>query len=228
MSKKILFLHGYAQSASIFSAKTGGLRKSLQKLGYETIYIDAPQKIQGDETHSSSAIDMYGWWPYVADGFNIDEGLTAVRQEISKHEGEIEGIIGFSQGGGLTGIIASQYKEIIPSLKYIIVFSGFKLRPKQYDSYYEGKIQVPSLHVIGELDTVVEEERSLKLYDVSRDDNKTLLKHQGGHFVPNSRDFVTKVINWIQSIDTETVEKEEQDINDDTDLLDAIDNIGKA
>ncbi|KAH3688707.1 hypothetical protein WICPIJ_000307 [Wickerhamomyces pijperi] len=232
MSKKILFLHGYAQSASIYSAKTGALRKTLQKGGYETVYLQGPYHIPSDDEIAGSGIDLYGWWPYNLTQFDITAGLEEFKEKAKEHGDEVEGIIGFSQGAGLSGVIAAQYKEILPGLKWVILFSGFKLNPKEYDVLYENEIQIPTLHVLGELDTVVDEGRSMRLYNVCKEDQRTLLKHQGGHFVPNSKDFVSKVINWIQTVkaqdDSSKEAKEETDINDDSDLLDAIDNIGKA
>lgn len=232
MARKILFLHGYAQSASIYSAKTGALRKALQKAGYETVYLEGPYHLPSDDEIVGNGIDLYGWWPYSMTDFDITDGLNEVKEKIKEHPDEIEGIISFSQGAGLTGVISAQFKEIIPSLKWVILFSGFKLNPKKYDVIYENEVHVPSLHVLGELDTVVEEERSMRLFNVWNAKKKTLLKHQGGHFVPNSKDFVGKVLNWIQNVEIETESSKEQepeaDINDDMDLLDAIDNIGKA
>lgn len=43
--KKVLMLHGFVQSDKIFSAKTGGLRKNLKKLGYDLYYPCAPHSI---------------------------------------------------------------------------------------------------------------------------------------------------------------------------------------
>jgi dihydrofolate reductase len=227
MSKKILLFHGYAQSANIFSAKTGGLRKSLQKQGYETIYVNAPLLLQGDQLHSSSDLELYGWWPYGHPDYDMAPAEQTIKDELSKHDlKDIEGIIGFSQGAGLSGYLSARYTEFIPDLKWAIYFSGFKLLPEKYHHHYEPSIALPTLHVIGELDTVVEEGRSLKLFNSCDESNRLLLKHQGGHFVPNSKGFVTQVINWITSIEQEKPEEmREEDLED---MFDAIDNLGKA
>lgn len=229
MSKKnILFLHGYAQSASIFSGKTGGLRKTLKKLGYESHYVNAPLKLQGDQLHDPTAeeLDLYGWWPYGMDDYDVQQGIDTVLEASKNLNGEVEGLVGFSQGAGLSGALAAQYKKLIPSLKWAVFYSGFKLKPAKFEHIYEPKISIPSLHVIGELDTVVEEGRCLKLYDACENDTKTMLKHQGGHYVPNNKDFVNKVVSWIQSHNGEVVEKKNE--IDDDDLMAAIDNIGKS
>lgn len=225
MSKKVLMLHGYAQSASIFSAKTGGLRKSLAKAGYETIYVNAPMRLQSDQLHNpESESELYGWWQYGAPDYTVDDALETIQKAIEGQE--IEGIIGFSQGAGLGGYIVAQYKKLIPSLKFGVFFSGFKLMPQRFEAAYVDKIELPSLHVIGELDTVVEEGRSLALWDVAQEDKRTMLKHHGGHFVPNSKDYVSKVLNWIAAVTAEQEVKKAE--VDDDDIFAAIDNMGKA
>ncbi len=226
-AKKVIFLHGYAQSASIFSGKTGGLRKTLKKQGYESIYINAPMKLKGDQLHdpSSEELDLYGWWPYGMDDYEVQPAIDLVLGQ-TKGDEQVEGIIGFSQGAGLSGAIVAKYREALPSLKWVVFFSGFRLKPAKFDHWYDSKIDLPSLHVIGELDTVVEEGRSIRLLDSCLDEKKTLSKHQGGHYVPNNKDFVNKVVAWIQANGIEKVE-EKNEIDDD-DLMAQIDNLGKA
>lgn len=230
-SKKILFLHGYAQSASIFSGKTGGLRKTLKKQGYDTVYVNAPLKLKGDQLHDPSAeeLDLYGWWPYGMDDYEVQEALDMV---LSEGKDDVEGIVGFSQGAGLSGVIAARYKELLPSLKWVIFFSGFRLKPAKFEHWYEPKIEVPSLHVIGELDTVVEEGRSIKLFESCEDDRKVMLKHQGGHYVPNNKDFVNKIVAWIQAtnklaLDSKAKDEKKDELDIDDDLLAQIDKLGK-
>lgn len=218
MSKKILFLHGYAQSAQIFSGKTGGLRKALVKQGYDTVYLNGPIKLnQENAGHEiSNDSELYGWWKFGDDNFDESELFEIIKSQCDINE--IEGLIGFSQGGGLSGILTS----FLPNLKFSVIFSGFKLKNEKFDKYYK-EINIPILNVIGELDTVVEESRSLNLYKVCNEDS-LLLKHQGGHFVPNSKDFVNKVISWIVNMEKEEAQEEE----DLESLMNAIDNLGKA
>ncbi|ODV72793.1 alpha/beta hydrolase [Cyberlindnera jadinii NRRL Y-1542] len=233
--KKILFLHGYAQSAQIFSAKTGGLRKALQKSGYETVYVNAPLLLQGDMPHSSSTdSELYGWWPYGAPDYELETAEQTIKKELDKHDIEdVEGIVGFSQGAGLSGYLTARYKEFLPHLQWAIYFSGFKLMPERFQEHYEPKISLPTLHVLGELDTVVEESRSIKLYDSCHEDHRHLLKHQGGHFVPNSKSFVNQVVNWIAAVKEDSAKDDESGLTGEKDdkledMFDAIDNLGKA
>lgn len=126
---KILMLHGFTQSGPIFHAKTRALEKNLQKafpngitLSYPTgpkrlLKSDIPQwdaPSDGHEVQSPSTdevTDNYGWWkkkgsvePYTYEG--MEEGIAAVA-DVLKSEGPFDGVIGFSQGGALAGIVTS-------------------------------------------------------------------------------------------------------------------------
>jgi hypothetical protein len=129
---KILMLHGYTQSGPLFRSKTRALEKNLQKafphrsiqLSYPTAPIqlyksdipnwDDPNGTAGFENKNvggHEAPDSWGWWrrkgsaePYTYDGMEIGFARCA---EVLKAEGPFDGVIGFSQGGALAGMLAS-------------------------------------------------------------------------------------------------------------------------
>lgn len=261
--KKVLMLHGFVQSDKIFSAKTGGLRKNLKKLGYDLYYPCAPHSIDKkalfqseaekgrdaakEFSTSATSNEVYGWFfrnPDCFTSFDIDEKVFHYLHNYVLENGPFDGVIGFSQGAGLGGYLVTDFNRILnltdeqqPALKFFISFSGFKLEDKAYQEDYHRIIQVPSLHVRGELDAVVAESRMMALYDVWPDNKRTLLVHPGAHFVPNSKSFVSQVCNWIQGTSNkETQEQEDQSEAEQTqfdkpqledDLLDMIDSLGK-
>lgn len=128
--------HGFTQSGDLFSAKTGALRKALTKafpagltLHYATApirlfksdipnwdTINDPNAVNGEADGKDEETDAYAWWrrkdlkdstlpePYVYEG--MEEGLAKVA-EVLKTEGPFDGVIGFSQGGALAGMVAS-------------------------------------------------------------------------------------------------------------------------
>lgn len=224
---RIIFIHGYAQSASIFSAKTGALRKALQKQGYETEYVQAPIRLVGDALHDPSTPDdteLYGWWLHADNEYDVQPAIDTVMTAVGD-KNDVVGLIGFSQGAGLTGAIVT--KNLIPSLKFAVMYSGFSLKPNKYSDWYANGINIPNLHVLGDLDTVVEESRSLSLWDKCAEEHRLMLRHQGGHFVPNSKSYVEKVVNWIQStVQQSKAPAKSEEIDDD--LLSQIDKLGKA
>lgn len=126
---KILMLHGYTQSGPLFQAKTGALRKTLNKAfpkGIELVYPTAPIRltptdfslITGAVTDRTSApdadeeIDAWAWWrkrstsdgSYLFDG--LDEGFAHIAS-ILKDQGPFDGVVGFSQGAAATAMVAS-------------------------------------------------------------------------------------------------------------------------
>lgn len=201
-----------------------------------------------------------GWWVKLDktnDGINMDKSIGALKryihvgelipddegEELGKEEDDeanlpIVGLIGFSQGAAFAGLVAEKFAELFDTtpLKFVILYSGFKLDTSKrsgndkYDTYYKPtQDKLRYLHIYGELDTVVSEDRSLSLYNITKE-KSDLLKHPGGHFVPNSKLYIDQVVNWIQSDDKpKETEKEEKKADDDIDsLLEMMDNIGKA
>ena len=126
-------LHGYTQSGPLFRSKTRALEKNLQKafkqgvrLSYPTAPIrlfksdipnwDDPNGTASFESSSTGAAeeedtDAWGWWrrkgtsePYTYEG--IEKGFSRVA-EVLKDEGPFDGVVGFSQGAALAGMLAS-------------------------------------------------------------------------------------------------------------------------
>lgn len=120
---KILFLHGYTQSGSLFHAKSRALLRHLQTLfplheiipSYPTgpIRLD-PADVPGQQPSPGSPdekIQIFGWWrqsetacPPLYSG--IEDGLTTIARTL-RDEGPFDGVIGFSQGAALAAMVAS-------------------------------------------------------------------------------------------------------------------------
>lgn len=218
MTKKILMLHGLAQSGPYFQSKTKGFAKALEANGYELYYPTAPNKLSsanlpdalGDIDTSSST--NYNAW--IVPGSSDEEyivpetSIKFLRDYIVEH-GPFYGFVGFSQGGGVTGFLMTDFHGLLgiseeehPLPKFFMVFAGFRLRPERYQAQYDDNmIKIPSLHVQGELDTITELEKVQALYESCTEDSRTFLKHSGAHFVPNSRGFMSKVSAWMENID---------------------------
>ncbi|KAH8703754.1 dihydrofolate reductase [Talaromyces proteolyticus] len=127
---KILMLHGYTQSGSLFRAKTGALAKALTKafplhtvsLSYPTGPLRlTPSDVPGytpswnDPVAEANEIEAYGWWrrsntanppEYVG----INNGLATVAKTL-REEGPFDGVIGFSQGATMAYMVASLLEE---------------------------------------------------------------------------------------------------------------------
>ena len=102
-----------------------------------------------------------------------------------------------------------------PPLKFAISYSGFGAATNPlYQAYYEPKITTPMLHFLGSVDTVVSEERSLRLVDACVDGRgkkggvDRVIYHPGGHFLPSSgKQFVAALVAFIREAIGEPVEQ---------------------
>lgn len=204
---RILCLHGYSQSGSLFAKKSSGLRKKLIKAGHELVFIDGPLKIELSDLPFEPSPDMKdqelrGWWSVnkaSKDYSDIGPALNTVKQAFEE-QGPFDGVLGFSQGAGLTAIVTKALPELVPNhpaLRFAIIYSGFKLEAPQHAHWYTTKFTTPSLQVMGTLDTLVSEERSMALVENWEDDKVTVLKHPGGHYMPSQRPMVDAVLSFI-------------------------------
>lgn len=124
---KVLMLHGYTQSGPLFQAKTGALRKTLQKAfpkGIDLVYPTAPIRLTpadesflagttngGEDGQEKEEIDAWAWWRRKNSGesyiyLDIEIGLSQIAS-ILKDQGPFDGIVGFSQGGACAALVAS-------------------------------------------------------------------------------------------------------------------------
>lgn len=217
-------LHGLAQSGEYFHSKTKGFRTAFENLGYTLYYPTAPNRFpSADLPVDDDSIDYGSIGNNTTDGNKI---IAWLQNDITKtsytlpdttivflhdyiiENGPFDGIVGFSQGAGLAGYLATDINMLLnltnveqPELKFFISFSGFRFKPAQYQEQYDlNPIKIPSLHVKGDLDTITEPEKVESLFNSCLIDKRTMLIHPGGHFVPNSRGFVKKIINWIESL----------------------------
>ncbi|KAK3046285.1 hypothetical protein LTR09_012234 [Extremus antarcticus] len=81
-----------------------------------------------------------------------------------------------------------------PPLKFAVSYSGFGASTNAlYHAFYAPQIKTPMLHFLGSVDTVVSEERSLRLVDACVDGRgreggvQRVVYHPGGHFLPSSQ-----------------------------------------
>lgn len=96
-------------------------------------------------------------------------------------------------------------------LKFAVSYSGFGASTNaNYQAFYEPLIQTPMMHFLGSLDTVVSEERSLRLVEAcangkGRDGGvQRVVYHPGGHFLPSSqKQYVAALVAFIREVMSE-------------------------
>jgi len=99
-------------------------------------------------------------------------------------------------------------ETIHPPFKFAVSYSGFAASTHPlYKAFYDPKIVTPMLHVLGSVDTVVSEERSLRLVDACAEGRgaegkaQRLTYHPGGHFLPSSqKQHVSALVAFIKEV----------------------------
>jgi len=201
---KILCLHGYRQTGPVFRQRTGALRKALKKQA-EFVFVTAPHEIKSEDEEK-----MFGWW-FSADDNSYDahdvtdcsiglkESLSVVATALKEH-GPVDGILAFSQGASLLSIICSlkQSKdEQFQDFNFAIFISGYKSRQTEHQDCYKMNVTFPTLHVMGDGDKVIEKEMSEDLLSVY--DDKSVINHKGGHFVPATSAEKSQYIQFLSN-----------------------------
>ena len=167
-------------------------------------------------------LDYYGWWrrtsddPIIYDGMR--EGFEALMTVI-RNDGPFDGVLGFSQGGAMAAMLASAlegrewpesqlgfpspFKELESissqhSLKFAMIYSGFKVLDTRCEAFFSPMITTPTCHFIGSLDTVVEEGRSRALIEACK--SPQVIIHPGGHFLPSQKAWLDAAIVFLSSL----------------------------
>ncbi|RHZ66732.1 alpha/beta hydrolase [Aspergillus thermomutatus] len=167
------------------------------------------------------------WWnqPDSFDGLYTDLELGLdVLASVLEAEGPVDGMIGFSQGGAAAVMMASllegrqealdqaqteggmdleTVREKIrghPPLKFVVSVAGYRAEHPAYRAFYEPAIKTPSLHVLGSLDSVVEEETAMKLVQsCSGVTEQMIIWHSGGHVIPSGKRELVSIVRFIGS-----------------------------
>ncbi|KAJ2353305.1 Ovarian cancer-associated protein 2 [Coemansia erecta] len=203
---RILCLHGFGESAELFKIRSRNFRAVVGD-NADLVYVDGPIDIgslhmtTGDlvDPEIASEFTNLGWWwmrrgrSFEARG--IGKSLDLLGRVLAE-QGPFDGILGFSQGAAMAIIICALLAGRAndgplslgnidhPQIKFLVLAGAFQLEVPEYNYLYEQPFAVPSLHIIGTYDTVVEPERSqlVQSYFNSPD----IFEFVGGHFIPQS------------------------------------------
>ncbi|KAH6665463.1 dihydrofolate reductase-like protein [Halenospora varia] len=189
---------------------------------------------EGGDAAGEEETDNWGWWVKDNDSAvykGLQEGLEMIRKAI-EDAGGVDGVIGFSQGGCAASFVASllepnrssSFSSLVPfpkgweslqaPLKFAVSYSGFFAPGEMYKPFYEPKISTPMLHVIGSLDSVVEESRSVGLAERCEDGKERVVMHPGGHFVPVGKEMAGVLVGFVRECCKEDVKEEEESAED--------------
>ena len=175
----------------------------------------------------------------------LERGLGSVADCI-REEGPFDGVVGFSQGAAAAAMVASllegrgrkeafgaaearggmPYPEgflgevdgfVQGPLKLAVCYSGFRAPGGLYAGFYEPRIGTEVLHVLGQVDVVVDEVRGMQLVGACEGGEGRVVVHPGGHFVPSQKPWLDAVVGFVkQSMEGqgEKEDREEERIED--------------
>jgi pimeloyl-ACP methyl ester carboxylesterase len=180
---RILALHGYHGSAAILRRQISPVASVLPG-GTELVFVDAPSLSRGD----------FGWWH---DGFRGWERTRDWVLDLTSSE-HFDGVLGFSQGAALTGLLAAlQDSDPSTSLRFefAVMVGGFTSDKPQHSALFQRKITLPSLHVMGASDSIVPMRDSARLAD--RFENPVIVEHRGGHVIPSDPAIASRIARFV-------------------------------
>lgn len=195
---RLLVLHSFRQSAARLSSRTRALREALASVA-ELVYVDAPHAYAATDSTRAELAEDFGpdledlgdlshqrcWWNS-GDDHTRYAGWEPSRdylRQVCEQQGPFDGVLGFSQGAAAAALfVAEEARRGVP-LRLAICISGFPSRAHEHQALLaEGSIDVPSLHVWGERDVLVDNDRSRALARCFA--APQVVSHAGGHFVP--------------------------------------------
>lgn len=232
---------GYGGSGSEFHAKSSPISKQIHELlipeilddfpgGVEFLYPNAPLALKppigfGEDVAEENGqwndigLTALGWW-YGRDTVSryrgVENSLLFVANYI--HGRPIHGIIGFSQGACLSGMVCSllecnsnpektaavRYQNLpvdafinLPGqepLRFFIGIGGYRGTLEYYGSLYSWPIETPSCHALGSMDFVVENFQTMDLAHCFT--SYELVHFYGCHYVPRGRASVDSLAHF--------------------------------
>ena len=172
---RVLALHGYHMNANIMIKMSYSLVKRLDH-NIELIVPDAPFSVKPYRPEITKYYDppFYKW----VNGKNINF-------DDLKNLNNIDGIIGFSQGAYIAYLLHSYINP-----KFIINISGVN-----HCNITTEKINIPSIHIIGEKDSYYL--KSLEL--TNKYNSPEIIYHKDGHHFPKNIDIYKKINFFINN-----------------------------
>ncbi|CAH7683594.1 serine hydrolase FSH, partial [Phakopsora pachyrhizi] len=145
----------------------------------------------------------------------FDETMEYLRKVLDE-QGPFQACLGFSQGAALAAILSTAIENpnVHPAFsrppaltqdrfRSVVLVSGFRMDvPEKWyinPNSDDRKLRTKSLHVLGRSDLIVGEDRSLPLIDCFKE--ARVEWHDGGHFVPSTKNWRTFFSEYLHSFD---------------------------
>ncbi|OMO56214.1 hypothetical protein CCACVL1_26694 [Corchorus capsularis] len=165
----------------------------LEKL--DLVFLDAPIPAEENPVLQEQGFDppFYNWFQSNEDmsEFTYFEECVAYLEDYMIKNGPFDGFLGFSEGAILSASLPGMQRDglaltKVPKIKFVILiagakFGGIKLGlPKLASTAFSVPLELPSLHIIGDLDRI--KPQSIELMEAFVD--PFVIYHPEGHTIP--------------------------------------------
>ncbi len=200
---KVLMLHGYRQNEKLFKDRTGSLRKILRNY-VDFVYCEAPHVLQASGLDANER----GWWLRDAEtpvDFEAHFANTlSFLNEVFEAKGPFDGVFGFSQGGIISTILCNQNNLSGLSalrFKFAVIAAAKVPNEKRLSKYFDdnARIEVPSLHIVGMADKLVDWESSVEM-GTKYFNGARIFKHESGHCIPWNSQAKEEYLNFFKEM----------------------------
>ncbi|KAL4910506.1 hypothetical protein BDW74DRAFT_184414 [Aspergillus multicolor] len=243
---RILCFHGHTQTGPVFERKTFRLREHIERafpgssfvfptgpISYKVSdrldYLSDIQRERTENFKDPDVIDTHAWFRLFEEdpprGFFESLDRTA---EILRTQGPFDGVICFSQGSVIGGMVASllegpqrrqrfdgyaatfpgamqypeSYKDLNhPPLKFGITYGAYMGTHPMFKAFYsEPLIETPFLHFMGDFDPIVPSDMAAAVDHAQiGGSRRQKMTHPGAHALPVGSQYHEAVVDFIRS-----------------------------
>jgi pimeloyl-ACP methyl ester carboxylesterase len=191
MAHTLLVFHGFTMNGEVMRAALEPLAKALEPK-VRLVCLNAPHTCSPasvERTYRGSPPSLPGpylcWWNASDDGLEYggwDETRDLVSAALERYAPA--SILGFSQGGILAAAVAALSRAgELPAVRAAVLIAGRKPRAARLQAAFIDPVDMPSLHVWGERDTVTGQYCE-ELVDCFSASHREVVRWPGGHMVP--------------------------------------------
>eukprot|EP01064_Diplonema_japonicum_P000208 TRINITY_DN10149_c0_g1_i1.p1 TRINITY_DN10149_c0_g1~~TRINITY_DN10149_c0_g1_i1.p1 ORF type:complete len:227 (+),score=29.49 TRINITY_DN10149_c0_g1_i1:119-799(+) len=191
---RLLCLPGWRTNANILEIQLAGFLPQTEfEIQYDTIDGTFPATGPPDESIRTFFPNekYFEWWDRNKDYtyVGVEETIDRIAEIMEKADPPYDGVLGFSQGGGLTSLLSAycslpgEDARFYKKFKFAILIAGFPPRdPALRPLYSDGGFPLPSIHIWGSADGLSTASASL----ARKFDQKSIQLHihEGNHVVP--------------------------------------------
>ena len=215
---RVGLLHGLYQNGKVFAHKTQPLRATLPGARIELEYFDGPHQVvpavlsqsprsQRKQLKRKPTTDLAafkGWWnPHHSDLATRTETVETLQYLGTQLKREnVDGLVGFSQGGALAALLCSDLAQEIMdwSPAFVICVCAYESKLPFHHEMIQSGIdpRIQSLHIGGKEDKVVTCRKSRELSLLFHD--AEYVENDIGHVFPHDEATLERIAAFVEQL----------------------------